>query len=352
MALADYALCVGINNYPGLTPLSGAEHDAGAFHAWATGAGGVDPSRARLIRSSDFPDPAGPAEALPAAEQIWKFFEELRRAAASNNDADLGFQAGRRLYMFFSGHGFSPTIDASGVLMANAELDTPHNLSPKAWADRFLENGLFEELLLFQDACRESVTDVDLTPPYLKRSPMPGAKARRRFYAFAARSPLLAVEKEIDGQVRGVFSATLMEGLSGAARDPATGEITSETLKRYLVNNMAARLTDDERENEDISDRPEIWDPDSITIVPAPAAAAAAVPEFPVEVALPAPGPGANILDHARQTVRSTAIGVAEWKTTLPLGLYELVAPGLPSCLFRVAGAIGPDGRPEVVHVP
>ena len=76
--------------------------------------------------------------------------------------------------MFFSGHGFSPSIDTSGVLMANAERDTPHNLSAKAWADRFYENGLFEEVLLFQDACREPVIDVDLTPPYLKRSTMPG----------------------------------------------------------------------------------------------------------------------------------------------------------------------------------
>jgi hypothetical protein len=362
MPLPDFALCVGIDAYPGLTPLAGAERDARAFHAWATGAGGVDPKRAKLILSSAFPAAANVAAARPASAEIWAFFEDIRAAANANNAANAGLVAGRRLYMFFSGHGFSPSIDASGVLMANAEPDTPHNLSAKAWADRFYENGLFDEVLLFQDACREPVIDVELTPPYLKRSLMPGFKQRKRFYAFAARSPLLAIEKVIGGQVHGVFAATLMEALEGGARDPRTGAIMTEGLKRYLVANMAARLTDAERDDEDISDKPEVYDPDDFTIVPAPAmgvglgnqdAAAAedVVPLFPVEVALPPPGPGAQILDHARQVVRSVGPGVAPWRTDLPLGLFELVAPGLASCLFRVLGAVGADGQAEVIHV-
>lgn len=362
MPLPDFALCVGINAYPGLTPLAGAERDARAFHDWAIGAGGVDPARAKLILSSAFPAAASAAAARPASTEIWAFFEEIRAAANANNAANQGLVAGRRLYMFFSGHGFSPSIDSSGVLMANAEPDTPHNLSAKAWADRFYENGMFEEVLLFQDACREPVIDVDVTPPYLKRSLMPGIGARKRFYAFAARSPLLAVEKPIGGQVRGVFSATLMEALEGGARDPATGAIMTEGLKRYLVANMAARLTDAERENEDISSRPEVYDPDDFTIVPAPAmgigigsrdsaAAADAVPLFPVELALPEPGPGADILDHARNVVRSVGPGVTPWRTELPLGLFELASPGLGSRLFRVLGAVGADGQAEVVHV-
>jgi hypothetical protein len=362
MALPDFALCVGINLYPGLTALHGAERDAKAFYDWATGVAGVNPAQAKLILSSAFPAAAQVASAQPASKEIWDFFEEIRAAANASNAANQGLVAGRRLYMFFSGHGFSPSIDASGVLMANAEPDTPHNLSAKAWADRFYENGLFEEVLLFQDACREPVIDVELTPPYLKRSLMPNIKNRKRFYAFAARSPLLALEKEIGGEVRGVFAATLMEGLAGGARDPQTGAIDSEGLKRYLVANMAARLTEDELDDDDVSNKPEVYDPDSFTIVPAlPAgpgaaggsdkAAADGVPLFPVEVALPPPGPGAEILNHAREVVRSVGPNVAAWRTELPLGLFELVAPGQGSRLFRVLGAVGADGHAEVVHV-
>ena len=352
MPLPDYALCVGINRYPGLTSLAGAEADAKAFYEWVTSDGGVSTPNAKLILSSQFPSPSQPTEAQPTNLEIWGFFEKLRAVASANNANSLGLTTGRRLYLFFSGHGFSPSLDTSGILMANAERDTPHNLSAKAWADRFYENGFFEEVLLFQDACREQVNDVELTPPYLKRSVMPGVGARKRFYAFAAKSPLLAIEKPVDGVIRGVFSATLMAGLGGAARDPQTGEITAAQLKSYLVSNMAARLDPVDLANEDISQRPDVFDLDPFVIVPASPAAAASPALFPVEVTLAPPGPGAEILDGVRNVVANTGPGVPVWNTQLPLGLFELVVPGQPSHIFKVSGALGPTGLSEVVHVP
>src|SRR4051812_7684818 len=182
MPLEDFALSVGINTYPGLTPLSGAEADAQAFHDWARTKGGVSAANAKLILSSQFPAAAAPRQAKPADQEIWDFFERLRALATQNNDSGLGLAAGRRLYLFFSGHGFSPSVETSAVLLANAERDTPHCLAAKSWADRFYENGLFEEVLLFQDACREQFSDVELTPPYFKKSAMPGVAQRKRFY--------------------------------------------------------------------------------------------------------------------------------------------------------------------------
>jgi hypothetical protein len=349
MALADYALCVGINSYPGgLTALTGAEVDAKAFYDWVTGSGGVAKANAKLLLSSGFPKPAALADAQPADREIWRFIEDMRAAAKINNDNNLGSTAGRRLYLFFSGHGFSPSLDTSGVLMANAERQALHNLSPKAWADRFYENGLFEEVLLFQDACREQVNDVELTPPYLKKSVMPGIGNRKRFYAFAAKSPLLAIERPIGGVVRGVFSATLMAGLEGGARDPMTGEITGFQLKSYLVANMVARLEPADLDNDDISKRPEVFDLDPFVIVPA-APVAAASDLFPVAVASGVPG--ARILDGARAVVATAPIGPPPWRVQLPVGLFELVVPGQPSFLFKVSGALGPNGQPEVVEV-
>jgi hypothetical protein len=360
MPLPDYALCVGINSYPGLTPLQGAEADAQAFYDWVTSTGGVSQANAKLILSAQFSAGAQVANAKPASKEIWDFFETLRAAATANNaNTTFGLTAGRRLYLFFSGHGFSPTVDASGVLMANAERDTPHNLSPKAWADRFYENGLFEEILLFQDACREQVSDVDVTPPYFKRSVMPGAGDRKRFYAFAAKSPLLAIEKPIAGVVRGVFSATLMNGLKGAARDPVSGEITETQLKSYLVANMSALLDPAERANADFSRRPEVLDLDPFVIVPAASAAAGATSfasptspaTFPVRVAMSGSGADAKILDGARNLVGTSPSGVTEWNLELPIGLFEFVVPGQEAKRFKVSGAHDSTGQPELVHV-
>ncbi len=347
--MSDYALSVGISTYPGLdSVLPGAEADAADFHEWVTKVAGVQ--HATLILSSQFPQSAAPSNAQPASQQIWTFFESLRTAASANNAANNGFKCGRRLYLFFSGHGFSPSLDASGTLMANAERATPHNLAMKAWADRFYENGLFDEVLLFQDACREAVGDIELTPPYFKRTPKPGANQRKRFYAFAAKTPLIALDKQINGKRHGVFSATLMAGLNGGARDPQTGEITSAQLKSYLVANMASRLDKDDLAKDDVCQRPEVFDLDPIVILP-PVPDFATKPLFPVEIALGESAPSARILDAARKDVVATPAGMGTWSVELPIGLYELEIAGRPPTLFKVSGALDSHGKPEVVHV-
>jgi hypothetical protein len=214
--------------------------------------------------------------------------------------------------------------------------------------------------LLFQDACREQVSDVDVTPPYFKKSVMPGWRNRKRFYAFAAKSPLLAIEKPIAGIVRGVFSATLMAGLKGAARHPVTGEITETQLKSYLMANMSALMSSVELANDDYSQRPEVLDLDPFVIVPAASAAAAgatsfALPTspatFPVRVAMSGSGAGAKIFDGARNLVGTSPSGVTEWNLELPLGFFELAVPGQDGKLFKVSGAHDSTGQPEVVHV-
>jgi uncharacterized caspase-like protein len=113
MPLADYALVVGINRYPGLTSLEGAENDAHDFHAWVTAQDGgkVAAANATLLVSSDFAPPAGAEDAKPAAQQIEEFFTRIDNAADENNKAGLGLNAGARIWLFFSGHGFAPSLD-------------------------------------------------------------------------------------------------------------------------------------------------------------------------------------------------------------------------------------------------
>ncbi len=69
----DYALSVGINCYPGLTPLMGAEADAQAFHAWVTQTGGVAPGGRQT-------DPVLPVSRASGARQ-----------RASGQSGNLGF---------------------------------------------------------------------------------------------------------------------------------------------------------------------------------------------------------------------------------------------------------------------
>ena len=345
MPLANCALVVGIDVYPGIRPLKGAEADAQEFYRWVIGDGGVKEQNAKLVVTSNFQPPARHVdEALPAKHLIEAFFTSVHNAAEFNNTAGLGTKAGGRLYMFFAGHGFAPALDKSGILMANATLDAPHNISATLWADRLYEGGWFDEVLLFQDACRERIADADLMPPFLRRRQRPLNPPGARFYAFAAKNRQLAKELSLGSRVGGVFTDTLMEGLrDGKARDPATGEITTRQLKEFLQANMKRRLPPEDLDDDEIAKIPEFFDPDpSFVIVDA---ATAAVPEFSVKVALSQPGGPAHIEGGSLAEPLTKDPSPAIWDLMLRRGIYKLTVEGQGSVLFEVTGA------PEVVNV-
>jgi uncharacterized caspase-like protein len=349
MAATDYALVVGIDRYPAPTlgSLKGAEADAKEFHRWVTDPGGGDVplANAACVVSSLYQPAPNVNDELPAKLQIENFFTLVADRAQAN------LKTGRRLYMFFAGHGFAPTLNKSAVLMANATDTMPHNIAPFLWADRLYLGGWFDEVLLFQDACRSRIDDVDLTPPFLKLRTMRGEGNRGRFYAFAAKNQQLAQEKpDGNGQVHGVFSATLLEGLHGAARDPGTGEITTAQLKNYLQDNMRKRLSEADLRNDDIAKRPEVYDPDPFVIVPG-VPGARTVPCFPIRVSLPRAGLDARIEDSSLAKVAAANPALQVWDVMLPRGLYRVVVPGFGDGLFQVTGALQADGTQQVVNV-
>ena len=346
MALADFALVVGIDSYPGLRPLKGAEADARDFYDWVTDdkGGKVDPQNAKRIVTSDFAPLAASADgAKPVRDHVEEFFKTVNKAAANNAKADQGIAAGRRIYLFFSGHGFSPSLDRSGVLMANATDDMPFNIGAQMWADRLYDGGWFEEVMLFQDACRERFPSADITPPFFQNRIPPQNPPRKRFYAFSAKSGYLAVERPLaDGHTRGVFTSTLLQGLRGGAVDPASKAVTTDQLKRYLQSNMKSRLTDVELQDDDIAKEPEVSFADPFVIVPGQP------PLFPVEVRSAVPG---KILDNAFQVVAENFTGPSPWATKLQIGLYEYVLPGGASTFFKVTGALDASQQPVVTIV-
>jgi uncharacterized caspase-like protein len=338
MPLADRALVVGINRYQGISDLAGPENDAQAFFDWVTSptGGGLDPNQAKLIRSSDFPAAASVDDERPAKEQIERFFTEVDNAADANNRAGLGLKAGKRIWLFFSGHGFAPALDTSGVLMANATLGRIHNVSAMLWANRLYEGGWFDDVFLFQDACRSRIPNGGLNPPFLDpQRQAPRNQQRRRFYAFSAKDRKLAKELPFpDGQTRGIFTSTLLQGLS-EARDPRTGAVTTTYLKEYLQANMKRLLSSADLSNEDIAKMPEVFDPDPFDIIAPPAAAQ--VQDFPVRI-FAAAGRAARVINTAFAAVASANPAPDEWPLRLPPGLYNLVVDGAQDKVFQVTG--------------
>jgi hypothetical protein len=349
MAVADYALVVGINTYPGLTSLEGAENDARDFYAWVTSPNGgkVDKVNATPLVSSDFAPSTTAENAKPATQEIEAFFTKIDDAAEANNKAGLGLKAGNRLWLFFSGHGFAPSLDRSAVLLANATANRVHNVAAMLWADRLYEGGWFDEIFLFQDACRSPITGGDLILPFLRKRSAPLGQQRKRFYAFSAKNRQISKELPVDARVRGVFTATLIDALSGNARDPVTGRLTTAQLKAYLQDNMRKLLSSADLADDEVAKMPEILDPDPFEILPA---APQPVAKFPVTIAISRPGPPAHIEDSTFTTIISVDPSPGSWQNALPRGLYKVVVKGLGEKLFQVSGP-APGGVAEVINV-
>jgi hypothetical protein len=356
MPLADHALVVGINRYPKIRTLTGAQKDAEDFYNWVIDpvGGGVAKEHALLL-CSPAAAAADPDDELPDKVLVEKFFTRIDNAANANNQAGEGLRAGRRLWLFFSGHGFAPSLDRSGVLMANATRDRVHNIAAMLWADRLYEGGWFDDIILFQDACRERISDAELTPPFIRTRTAPAGQQRRRFYAFSAKDRKLSKEIQINGSTRGVFTHILLQGLRGQARDPRTGAVTTAQLKAFLQANMRTLLPAEDLQDDEIAKMPEVYDPDPFDIVAAPAPAAAApqaaqAPDFPVRIT-GAAGPTARIVDSGLQQVSSATPALDPWNVRLPRGFFKLVTDDNRSALFEVTGATGTDGQAKDTEV-
>lgn len=355
LAATDWAVVVGLSRYPGLGDLDGPENDARAFHAWLTRRAGVPEARVRCIVSSDseFKSTAsGVLHARPTSERIEQAFDELCELASSNDAKGEGLRVGRRLYIFLAGHGFTPTGEEVALLVANATRDRTYHVAGRPYANYFVKAGIFDEVVLFMDCCRERyLRQVPLrVPPYVDLTDPTAVERSKILFGFATRWSRMSREKPMpDGKVRGVFSTALLAGLNGAAAD-SHGDITARSLADYLYNHMKSLLSPEELKDDDIPKEPElVYDPNPnarfLLLLGHPEAAA---PRFPVTVHLRPEDAGRDveILDSGlRMAARAHAPG-PEWRVELEPGMYlcQVREAGRPQP-FEVSGLRGLEVR-------
>src|SRR5262249_17525536 len=151
--------------------------------------------------------------------------------AQANKKAGKGLRVGRRLYLFMSGHGFSPARQRGCLFTANAKERLTFNVHATGWLSWLQDSGYFREFVLWMDCCmnRMAFLQPGAPPlPLINSSESPQAN----FVAFAAQRPLKAVEVPIaedGGTTHGAFTWVLLEGLRGAAAD-ANFRVTGRSL--------------------------------------------------------------------------------------------------------------------------
>jgi len=338
MAEKDWAIVVGIKTYPGLSSLDGPGNDAQDFYDWLTAAdgGNVPKAQVTLILSPE-PPPTKPTGAPPTPEKITEAFDVLDDFANANNG-----NVGRRLYLYFSGHGFAPDFEQAALLMANATPNrTFQHILGKPYADWFYRSGYFNEVVLFMDCCQEKYSKT--TPRPIHFGDVTDFKAideGKRFYGFGTKWSKMAQEREMeDGKVHGVFTYALLKALRGAAAD-STGNITATSLGDWLYANMRKVLSEDALKDQQIAKEPDLQyekNPQKTFVF----TTVTVVPKFNVRIHVPAASANhpLRVLSDKFVVVAAVAATSPVTELSLPRGLYlaEIAADNLNKS-FEVTG--------------
>jgi hypothetical protein len=290
MSEEDFAIVVGIARYPelgeGRTPLDlqGPHNDVDLIVEWLKGPGRVPDKNITCLKSSLLPA-ATAANAFPTFKELHAIVEDLDQRAQKNKDAGKGLQIGRRLYIYMSGHGFSPARQRGCLFTADAKERAFHNVHASGWLNWFQDAAYFREFVLLMDCCMNRVALLqpgDLTIPAINAATPPGPT----FVAFAAQRPLKAVEAPIledDGKIHGLFTWMLVEGLKGAAAD-ANGRVTGRSLADWIRNAQSARMSQEDLTDPEVANEPEIIKEDAGLIL----ARGVLPPKFLVSLSFPA----------------------------------------------------------------
>jgi hypothetical protein len=210
----DFALAIGLGDYPDYRPLQGSREDAADFHKWLceSDGGGLDPKDAFLVQSFTQPS-LGPVQ-----EQVDLALNQIKKQSTV---------AARRFYFYFAGHGMGEdTTELALCLPRWSEDWRGAALCMNGYVQFLVELGQFSQVVCFLDCCRVREKSIGCNGPLVKNvKPASTAGSVETFFAFATEFDNLAYEAEVNsgGPVRGHFTRALMEGLRGAAAGPSRG---------------------------------------------------------------------------------------------------------------------------------
>ena len=266
--MSDYAILVGISRYPnpGFSDLEGPRNDVALMEEWLRSpAGGEiedEPDRRHIIKlvtPEPYPHQFEPDEAPPTHSEFERLFRRLVHS--------LDQLPARRLYLYFSGHGFSERKRHeahAAVYTADADDDFPMNIYGTRVAQIALRKGWFDEVVLVMDCCRDSEINRRPAEPTIDEAFDEGSATRGKLLAFYG-APFggKAQERPIPqagNRVHGLLTYALIKALREAPGDSA-GRLTGQQLKNFIYAAWNDLFGDD------APDLPRIQLPDGADVV-------------------------------------------------------------------------------------
>jgi hypothetical protein len=322
--VTDYALVVGIGHYPQLTAdgvvsdLDGPDNDAQAVYDWLVepAGGGLSRDDVTLIRSAEFRAGADPDDPQPATHRIEAALRRIEQATRKDS--------GGRLYLYFSGHGFSPELEEGALFTAEASLMSPSYVYAHSWLRWFRKARRFREAVLWMDCCMNYQQSIPVSEVLLRTTLGTGVPGPV-FIGLAAQTRSALETRMPDGQVHGVFTWTLLRGLRGGAADER-GRVTGDSLKTFLYAAMPEFLPAEARASTSADLQPFVRADDGMVFQRLDSR-----PKYPVRLTLPADAAGRQLRIWTGRPLHRTVtedLAGTEWKGELLRGLYVAEVPG------------------------
>tara|TARA_R110000772_G_scaffold111529_1_gene215374 strand:+ start:5833 stop:6921 length:1089 start_codon:yes stop_codon:yes gene_type:complete len=228
----DHAILIGIDKYASdsmFPSLQSPAKDMSRFKKWlmSSDGGGVEQSNIYQIPKPNTVVPKG----VPTMQDFQDVFSELLEKPAVTRE---------RLYLYFSGHGFSQRLENSqstSLYAANASHYSRYNIAGTEYANWTKNTGTFKEIVLVMDCCRDAEVITTITPPPLPSLQDPDAAfGVKLFCIYGAPKGGKAQErpiKELGNDVSSLLTHIFIKALEHAPTD-INGHINGYGIKKFI----------------------------------------------------------------------------------------------------------------------
>ncbi|HEV2975105.1 MAG TPA: caspase family protein [Solirubrobacteraceae bacterium] len=338
-----FAVVVGIDRYPSLTnadDLTCARSDAERFHEWLVSPSGGAVPKKNTVLLQDPTRLTTRRAAYPTQRDINDALDQWKAAIGASVSPQSPAWRRSRIYIYLAGHGYAPPDGVAALLLADAaDNQLGYHIEIKRYVDWLVSCALFREVLVFSDCCRRQYDNAAVAspPPFATCNGAGGVEVFAMVgYATRIGEDALEPNEPVDADdARGVFTAAILDGLTGGAASES-GEVTSASLAGYVRSSVETRTKGAPAPQKvefpgDLSQE--------LVVCRAPSA-----PRRSVTLHFPGSASGvAEIKTSPRfQVVENHVLDGGAWTVGLPDGYYELApaagGSGFQTVLFKVVG--------------
>jgi hypothetical protein len=242
MAEHDHAILVGISRYSDRSfgALDGPPNDVERMRAWLLSPqGGNLPAKnlVALTSPAEVPEGTDPDDWSPAEHHFQRAYAKV----VTDPETRAPVRRDGRLYLYFSGHGFSERRDQAtqaALFAANATRFLPNNICGTLFALAAREQALFKEIVLVMDCCRDAELNLPFSRPAINAATSDAAAQVRFMALYAAPKGGKAQERSFpdqEGRTCGLLTHAFLRALGQTPPDGPDG-VSSTALKRYLLS--------------------------------------------------------------------------------------------------------------------